>query len=149
MRDFNRHELASTAWAYAALGHAAPALFDAIAAAAHQRLRDFTPLQLSNMAWAFAKLRHSAEGLLDAIASMALPRLRDFKLQELENTTWAYEAAGIPAFLTAAESGGAAARDESKRVSTSREVSSGALRRNLLDAIEAEVKRREDRGEVD
>ena len=34
---FNAQDLSNTAWAYATLGHAAPALLDAIAAAAAER----------------------------------------------------------------------------------------------------------------
>jgi hypothetical protein len=41
--SFKPQELANTAWAFATAGHAAPALLDAIAAAAVLRLRDFNP----------------------------------------------------------------------------------------------------------
>ena len=48
--NFNSQDLANTAWAYATAAHAAPALFDAIAAVAEaSRLRGFNPQALSNL----------------------------------------------------------------------------------------------------
>ena len=86
-------ELANTAWAFATAGHAAPALLDAIAAAAVPRLRDFTPQNLAISAWAFATASHAASALLDAIAVAAAPRLRAFNSQGLAITAWAFAAA--------------------------------------------------------
>ena len=54
LRDFNAQELSNTVWAFATAGHAAPTLFEAVAAEARGRLHDFTPQELSNTAWAFA-----------------------------------------------------------------------------------------------
>ena len=82
LRDFNPQELANTAWAYAAAGHAAAALLDAIAAAAAPRLCDFNPQALANTAWAYTAAdvpsdvlfegSHFAE-LCDATAESFMP----------------------------------------------------------------------------
>ena len=66
---FNPQELANTAWAHAMAGHDAPALFDAIAAAAVLRLRDFNPQNLANTAWAYATAGHDAPVLLDQVVN--------------------------------------------------------------------------------
>ena len=50
-------------------GADAPALLDAIAAAAAPRLSEFSPQALGNTAWAFATARHDAPALLEAIAA--------------------------------------------------------------------------------
>ena len=101
--SFNPQDLANTAWAFATAGHHAPALLDAITAAAAPRLRDFNSQGLANMAWAFAKAGHHAPALLDAIATAAAPRLREFNPQNLANMAWAFATAGhhAPALLDA------------------------------------------------
>jgi hypothetical protein len=87
-------DLANTAWAFATAGHAAPALFDAIAAEAAPRLSKFSPQNLANTAWAFATASHAAPALLDATAAEAAPRLGEFSSQNLANTAWAFATAG-------------------------------------------------------
>ena len=69
LRDFDLQGLANTAWAFATAGHAAPALFDAIAEEAqrNERLRDFDSQSLINTAWAFATINHAAPDLFKAI----------------------------------------------------------------------------------
>ena len=94
MGSFKPQELANTAWAYAAAGHRAPALLDALAAAAVPRLHSFKPQDISSTAWAFAKAGHAALVLLDAIAATAVPRLHEFNPQELANTAGAFAKAG-------------------------------------------------------
>jgi len=86
--------LANTAWAFATAGHAAPALFNAIAAEAARRARDFSPQGLANTAWAFATAGHAAPALFNAIAAEVARRVRDFDPQELSNTAWAFATAG-------------------------------------------------------
>jgi hypothetical protein len=101
----NPQNLANTAWAFATAGHAAPALLDAIAAAAvRSGLCDFNPQNLANTAWAFATAGHAAPALLDAIAAEAVRSgLGDFKPQALANTAWAFATVGhaAPALLDA------------------------------------------------
>jgi hypothetical protein len=103
LSSFKPQALANTAWAFATADYAAPALLDAIAAAAVPRLRDFNPQNLANTAWAFATAGHAAPALLDAIAGAAVPRLRDFNPQDLANTAWAFATADqrAPALLDA------------------------------------------------
>ena len=60
LHAFKPQELANLAWAFAALGHAAPALLDAIALEAAPRLAGFSPQGLVNLAWAYAKLAVAA-----------------------------------------------------------------------------------------
>jgi hypothetical protein len=52
--EFKPQELANTAWAFATAGHAAPALFDAIAAEAAQRVGGLNAQSLANTAWSLA-----------------------------------------------------------------------------------------------
>ena len=59
-REFKAQELANTAWEFAKAGHAAPALLDAIAAAAVPRVREFNPQDLANTASAYATAGHAA-----------------------------------------------------------------------------------------
>ena len=92
--SFKPQELGNTAWAFAAAGQRAPALLDALAAAALPRLRGFKPQHLSSTAWAFAKAGHTALVLFDAIAAAAVPRLREFNPQELTSTAGAFAKAG-------------------------------------------------------
>merc|ERR1740139_235689 len=93
---FNAQDVANTVWAYAKLGHGAPALFDALASQLLARggLRDLQPRHLAITAWAYARAGHAAPALLDAISHAAAPRLREFSQQELSNTAWAFAAAG-------------------------------------------------------
>jgi hypothetical protein len=74
--------------------HAAPALFDAIAAKAAPRLGKFNLQDSANTAWAFATAGHAAPALFDAIAAKATPRLGEFDQQALANTAWAFATAG-------------------------------------------------------
>ena len=95
MREFNPQELANTAWAFATAGHAAPALFDPIAAEeAAGRVRELNPQVLANTTWAFATAGHAAPGLFEAIAEEASGRVREFTPQALANTAWAFATAG-------------------------------------------------------
>ena len=50
VRDCNPQELSNTAWAFATAGHAAPALFDAMAVEAASRVRHFKPQEMTNTA---------------------------------------------------------------------------------------------------
>jgi len=86
--------MAITVWAFATAGHAAPLLFNAMAAESAQRVRDFTPQNLANTAWAFATAGHAAPALFDALTVEAAWRMRDFNPQELANTAWAFATAG-------------------------------------------------------
>eukprot|EP00965_Chrysotila_dentata_P066696 2208205-Pleurochrysis_carterae.AAC.1 len=52
--QFNPQELANTAWAYATVGHASPALFEAVSRASMASIGQFNPQDLANTAWAFA-----------------------------------------------------------------------------------------------
>ena len=90
MRELNPQALANTAWAFATAGHAAPALFDAIAAETARCVRDFKPQELANTAWAFASAGHAAPALFDAIA--AATRLDECNPLDLTNTAWAFAA---------------------------------------------------------
>ena len=74
--NFNPQELANTAWAFAKEGHAAPELFDALAASSMARVGEFNPQDLSNTAWAFATAGHAAPKLFDALAAASMARLR-------------------------------------------------------------------------
>jgi len=85
VREFKPQDLANTAWAFAAAGHAAPALFEVIAEEASGQVRDFTPQNLANTAWAFATAGHPTPALFDAIGREAAGRVREFKPQELSN----------------------------------------------------------------
>ena len=80
---FNSRDHAITAWAFASAAHAAPSLFDAIAARAGAAplLGQCSEQSLSNLAWAFATAGHEASELLDAIAGEAAPRLPSFSGQ--------------------------------------------------------------------
>ena len=100
---FSEQALSNTAWAYAKLGHAAPALLDAIADEAIGRgLGRCDQQTLCNIAWAYATVSsqhgrptgHSTVALSDAIAAAALPRLHDFTAQGLANMAWAYARLG-------------------------------------------------------
>ena len=54
---FNEHDFSNTVWAFATVGHFAPALFHAIAAqVASRRFCGFDEQHLSTVAWAFAVL---------------------------------------------------------------------------------------------
>ncbi len=57
-KDWNRlplnpQNIGNTAWAYAKLGHAAPALFDTLASVAQQKASDFNPQNIGNTVWAY------------------------------------------------------------------------------------------------
>ena len=75
----SNHKLLPISWAFAALNHEAPALFDAIATTAIRRIDKFKPQELSNTAWAFATLNHKAPELLEAIATTAIHCIDDEK----------------------------------------------------------------------
>lgn len=71
--EFTPRSLAATAWSYAALGHAAPMLFEALASAAGRTLQAdsqsstgrnaFTSSDLASIAWAYAVADHEAPQL--------------------------------------------------------------------------------------
>ena len=94
VREFNPQALTNMAWAFATAGHAAPALFQAIAAESAGRVRELNPQELANTAWAFATAGHAAPALLEAIAEEASGRVREFTPQALINTAWAFATAG-------------------------------------------------------
>ena len=50
--DLKSQELANTTWAFAKAGHASPALFDALAAAAASKVSDVKPQESADTAWA-------------------------------------------------------------------------------------------------
>jgi hypothetical protein len=62
--EFNPQTLANMGWAFATAGHAAPELFDAIAAEAAPRLGEFTPQNLTNTAWSFAVTNSQTSAVL-------------------------------------------------------------------------------------
>lgn len=96
--EFAPQGLANTAWAFAAAGHAAPALFDALANEATPRLAEFKSQELCNLAWAFATADHPSPTLFDAMASRATVLMGElFTAQGLANTAWAFAAVGRPA----------------------------------------------------
>jgi len=97
VREFTPQGLAITGWAFATAGHAAQALFDAIAEESSGRVREFSFQNLANTAWAFATAGHAAPALFDAIAAEAAGRVREFTPQGLANTGWAFATAGRPA----------------------------------------------------
>ena len=70
------------------LGHAAPPLFDAIAAAATPRVAEFNAMELASLAWGFATAGHASRcpALFDAIAAAAAPKLDRFDTQALTPT---------------------------------------------------------------
>ena len=94
--EFNSQNLSNTAWAFARVGHASPALFDGVARAAVGRLGEFNAQGLSNTAWAFATVGHASPVLFDGVARAAVGRLGEFNAQHLSNTAWALAAADIP-----------------------------------------------------
>ena len=96
--EFNPQNLANTAYAYAKADHAAPALFDAIAAEVVRRLvrrvDKFTPEGLTNLLWGYAKADHAAPALFNAIAAEVARRVDKFNPQDLAKTVWGYAKAG-------------------------------------------------------
>ena len=54
VRDFNAHDLANTAWAFATVGQADEQLFAALAKVAKRLGIELEPQAIANMAWAFA-----------------------------------------------------------------------------------------------
>ena len=84
----------NTVWAFAKAEHAAPALFDAVAAETALRIELFKPQELGNTVWAFAKAEHTSPGLFEAASSMAVRTVVNFSPQELANTVWAFSKAG-------------------------------------------------------
>lgn len=96
--EFAPQGLANMAWAFAASGHAAPALFDALSNEATPRLAEFKPQELCNLAWAFATADHPSPILFDAMAARATILIGElFTAQGLANTAWAFAAVGRPA----------------------------------------------------
>ena len=93
MHHFNPQNISNTTWAFATAGRAAPALFDAIAAEAAQRMRDFKPQEMANTVWSFATAGRAAPALFDAIAAEAARHVRDFNPRDLANTAWAFAVA--------------------------------------------------------
>jgi len=91
--EFDPQGLSTTAWAFAASGQTAPALLDALAAEAANRIDEFNSQDLTNTAWAFATAGHAAPVLFDTIATEATRRVGDFNAQDLTNTAWAYATA--------------------------------------------------------
>ena len=96
--DFKEQELSNTAWAFAAAGFKAPALFDIISAEVLRRgLGDFKEQELSNTAWAFAKVGREAPDLFDNISAEVVRRgLGDFNAQDLSNMAWAFAVLNPP-----------------------------------------------------
>jgi hypothetical protein len=88
-------------WAYATAGFEAPALFEAVGAAAVEKMATLTPRNLASTLWAFAKARLSeANRLLFAAAAAEAQRtIAAFNAQDLANTAWAFATAGIDAPL--------------------------------------------------
>ena len=92
--EFNSQNLCNTAWAFATVGHASPALFDGVAKVAVGRLGEFNTQDLSNTAWAFARVGHASPALFDGVARAAVGRLGEFNSQNLSNTAWAFATVG-------------------------------------------------------
>jgi hypothetical protein len=107
MSSCSPQNFANTAWAFARAGHAAPALFDAIAIEAAMRVGEFTPQNLANTAYAFAKAGNAAPLLSEAIAAEAAMRVGEFNAQALANTAWAFATAShaAPALFEAIAAG--------------------------------------------
>jgi len=85
-----------TAWAFASAGHAAPAMFDALAEAATPRARECSGQAIANLAWAYATARHASPSLYSALASMAASRARDLSPQAVSNIAWSFATASHP-----------------------------------------------------
>ena len=97
VREFNPQGLANTAWACATVGHASPALFDAIASASMALVGEFKPQELASTAWAYATVGHKSLVLFDAIAKASVKRVGELDPQGLANTAWAYAACDVRA----------------------------------------------------
>ena len=100
---FNTQDMANSVWAFAAAGHAAPALFDAIAVEAAGRVSEFKPQELANTTWALATANHAAPALFDPFVAEAVGKVSEFNPQNLANTAWAFAKSGhtAPALLDA------------------------------------------------
>ena len=86
-------------WAFATALHAAPTLFDAVAAEAPQRMfeGEFNPQNLANTAWAYVAAGQAVPALLDSIAAKSVSRLEEFTPQNLTNLAWAFATDSRPA----------------------------------------------------
>ena len=67
MGDFNVHELANTAWAFAKACQPDTQLFMALATMAERSMSNFNMQNLANTAWAFLTAGMLAPALLDPI----------------------------------------------------------------------------------
>uniref|UniRef100_A0A7S0PV46 FAST kinase leucine-rich domain-containing protein n=1 Tax=Coccolithus braarudii TaxID=221442 RepID=A0A7S0PV46_9EUKA len=98
VHDLNPQALANMAWAYATVGHAAPALLEAVAGEAARRVAEFKPHDLAAIIWAYAKLGHVVPALFEGVAAELVcrtvaGRLYEFSSQALVKMIWAYGAA--------------------------------------------------------
>ena len=75
---FSVQELASTAWAFATVGHQDKQLFQVLARIAERRLDKFNAQDLGNTGWAFATVDQQDEQLFQALARMAERHLEKF-----------------------------------------------------------------------
>mmetsp|Transcript_25782 Transcript_25782/g.76876 ORF Transcript_25782/g.76876 Transcript_25782/m.76876 type:complete len:1113 (-) Transcript_25782:415-3753(-) len=89
--------LAMVAWAFAAAGRPAAALFEVLSGAALRIVRAFDPQSLANMAWALAHVNQRVPLLLDAFAAEASSHLSDFGAEYLAVLAWAYAVLDYPA----------------------------------------------------
>ena len=96
--DFEPHQAALTAWAYANAGHPAPELFDALA---ERQLPNKATANYDSLAiwvWAYAAAQHPSPKLFAAVAELFVEttncQIRDGKLAmvpvDVANVAWAY-----------------------------------------------------------
>eukprot|EP00873_Tetraselmis_striata_P017633 jgi/Tetstr1/437897/TSEL_026528.t2 len=81
--ELNCQELANTAWAYARLDAHQPRLFDALYAAAADRLPAFDLQHLVNLLWALAVTGHDAQGMLPKLLRELDHRVEGMRPQHL------------------------------------------------------------------
>jgi len=94
--ELEGQHISTLVWGFVAAGHAAPALFDAVAQEAPQRLHTFTSQGLATTAWAFAASGVAAPELFSAIGQQAAPRVSSFRPGELSMSAWAFAMARLP-----------------------------------------------------
>ena len=74
MGAFKAQEFVNTVWAFAKAGHREQQLFEALAAAAKQKIGNFNPRDIANTAWGLAavKVECKDEQIFTALAAAAL-----------------------------------------------------------------------------
>jgi len=91
-------ELSNVCLGVAKIGNVeAPALFEAVAAEAPNKIATFESQELANMVWAYSTAGIDAPALFEAVASESSKNIATFTPQALANTVWAYATAGVEA----------------------------------------------------